>query len=508
MADHSTIEWTEATWNPIVGCDIFSPGCTNCYAMGMAARIEAMTAALRKQGKAGAPHYDGTTRRVKGKAVWTGKLALAPETILTEPLSWKRPRKIFVNSMGDLFHEAVPDEWIDRVFAVMALAPQHTFQVLTKRAQRMRQYMDVFAGREMVSDRVQCAMWEISERRTDHFHGGWPLRNVWLGVSTEDQARADERIPDLLDTPAAIRFVSAEPLLGPIDFYMTSDAMPVEGHPWRNGPILQGIDWIIVGGESGSDARPMHPDWARSIRDQCAAAGVAFFFKQWGSWSPVTIAEDDDGNLGPAYPMAGCADPSAHAATQEALFWQGDRLVHWPLVKTETAVGVRHVGKSRAGRMLDGREHSEFPQPPRGDGAMKTLSKAERIADANYLLLTISMFGRRFFYSHRHNRVARFEMTIDGKLWFRDDYTDKRIYVAYRGRWRHFSHGGTMRRLIDDLANYIRTGERIRAGHFGPWPEYICDGDLWGYGKETMETLRTAMWPRDCVAWPSKAEAA
>ena len=138
---------------------------------------------------------------------------------------------------------------------------------------------------------------------------------------------------------------------------------------------------------------------------------------------------------------------------------------------------------------------------------MSAIKKAERLADANYLILQVSMFGRRFFYNARHNRVARFEITIDGKLWFRDDYTDKRVYVAYKGRWRNFSHGGTCRRLVEDLAKYIRTGERIPAGHFGPWPEYLCDGDLWGYGKETMARLRNAMSPRDCVSWPSKAEA-
>ncbi|MBZ9852841.1 hypothetical protein LB566_03465 [Mesorhizobium sp. CA13] len=140
---------------------------------------------------------------------------------------------------------------------------------------------------------------------------------------------------------------------------------------------------------------------------------------------------------------------------------------------------------------------------------MRSLTKTQRIADANYLILTISIYGRRFFYSPCFNRVARFETTIDGKLWFRDEYTDKRIYVAYRGRWRHFSNGGTLQRIVEDLARYIRTGERVPAGHFGPWPQYICDGDLWGYGEETMTTLRRALLPRDCVAWPvEKAEAA
>ncbi len=136
------------------------------------------------------------------------------------------------------------------------------------------------------------------------------------------------------------------------------------------------------------------------------------------------------------------------------------------------------------------------------EGRISHKTKSERLQDANYLILQVSIFGRRFFYSATHNRVAKFELTIDGKLWFRDDDTDKRIYVAYRGRWKHFSHGGTLRGLVEGLANYIRTGERIGAGHFGPWPQWVCEGDLWGYGKETMEMLRNALRPRDCVAWP------
>lgn len=139
---------------------------------------------------------------------------------------------------------------------------------------------------------------------------------------------------------------------------------------------------------------------------------------------------------------------------------------------------------------------------------MSDRTKAERIADANYLILQVSMFGRRFFHSERHNRVARFEVTVDGKLWFRDDYTDKRVYVAYRGRWSNFSHGGTLRQLVEALSKYIRSGERISASHFGPWPEWCCEGDKWGYGKETMAMLRNAMRPRACVARPSEAQAA
>lgn len=131
------------------------------------------------------------------------------------------------------------------------------------------------------------------------------------------------------------------------------------------------------------------------------------------------------------------------------------------------------------------------------------MDKAERIKDANYLILQISMFGRRFFYNAKHNRVARFEVTLDGKLWLRDDYTDRRVYVAYKGRWRYFSHGGTMRRLVEDLAHWIRTGEPIcYEAHFGPWPHYLCEGDLWGYGHEVMVTFRKSILPRKCVTPP------
>lgn len=280
------IEWTEATWNPIVGCSILSPGCTNCYAMKMAARIEAMGTA---------PHYAGTTRRVNGKAVWTGKLALAPERILTEPLRRKKPTMYFVNSMSDLFHEDVPDPWIDNVFAVMAMAPQHTFQVLTKRSDRMRRYSN---GQWARREALGALMEQIGGDEREGWFApesdgkrGWsgmcvPLPNVWLGVSTERQKETDERMPDLLAATAAVRFVSAEPLLGPIDFTSiarkTSEGLmrPLDGR-------FRTLDWIIVGGESGPGARPMNPEWARSIRDQCVKAGVAFFMKQMDKKTPI-----------------------------------------------------------------------------------------------------------------------------------------------------------------------------------------------------------------------------
>lgn len=296
MTDKSPIEWTDATWNPIVGCSIVSPGCTNCYAMRQAARIEAMAAGARTE-----THYSGTTKRVNGKPIWTGKLALAPKSILHQPLRWKRPRRIFVNSMGDLFHEDVPNDWIDHVFAVMALSPQHTFQVLTKRSDRMRDYCNGDWSLRII-DRLpgHIAGW-LSDGRNI-------LPNVWLGVSAERQQEADERIPDLLATPAAVRFVSVEPLLRPLNIaeYMhdSSCEAPDGDICTCCEPREIYLDWVIVGGESGPDARPMHRDWARSIRDQCAAANVAFFFKQWGGRNKKTAGRLLDGVEHNAMPSA------------------------------------------------------------------------------------------------------------------------------------------------------------------------------------------------------------
>lgn len=368
----SKIEWTGETWNPVVGCSIVSPGCTNCYAMGMAARLEAMVreqdrryiAALyagdekESDDRPPAPkHYAGTTKIVNGKPVWTGKMALAPESTLLSPLKRRKPTTYFVNSMGDLFHEDVPDEWIDRVFAVMALCPQHTFQALTKRSARMRDYVSSVAAKWCIVDgRTPCVRIDEAMDRLapDHWCDRelkeWPLPNVWLGVSCEDQRRADERIPDLLATPAAVRFVSAEPLLGPIRFsditlgggriinaLDPNDALIPIGGP--------SIHWVIVGGESGPNARPMHPDWARSIRDQCMAAGVPFFFKQWGEWLPVSI------------------EPDESAAVYDATRGKDDfrRIDRKRGVEAMRGQAFAKVGKARAGRLLDGREWNEMP---------------------------------------------------------------------------------------------------------------------------------------------------
>lgn len=257
----SAIEWTDRTWNPTVGCMKVSAGCENCYAIRTAYRLAAI----------GQEPYKGLTKKLPdGSVNWTGVVRTLPER-LRIPMGWRAPSRIFVDSMSDLFHEDVPSEFIDQVFATMALTPQHTYQVLTKRPQRMLSYL--------VGDGITRRGW-IAEAAAQNLDEQWPLPNVWLGVSVEDQRAADERIPLLLQTPAAVRFLSCEPLLGPVDLEKPWPNSEVSFshvyHPW----MIQQLDWVIAGGESGPGFRPMDQDWARSLRDQCQAAGVAFFCKQ------------------------------------------------------------------------------------------------------------------------------------------------------------------------------------------------------------------------------------
>jgi len=286
MASKTSIEWTDATWNPATGCTKVSPGCDNCYAE---------TFAERWRGSRG--HYFENGFDVQ----------LRPDK-LEVPLRWRRPRRIFVNSMSDLFHADVPDAYIAKVFGVMALTPRHTYQVLTKRHARMRSllnneafHLSVLAETARQQDEKHpMPAWNPGPRRLK----AWPLPNVWLGVSVENQQWADIRIPALLETPAAVRFLSCEPLLGPVDLWG-----PIEGHRGRprltywldgrpgwgpdqttdTGLVYQELEtgprigWVIVGGESGPGARPMDIEWARTLRDQCAHSGVPFLFKQTGS---------------------------------------------------------------------------------------------------------------------------------------------------------------------------------------------------------------------------------
>lgn len=399
MAENSKIEWTDDTLNPIrardratgkVGwhCTPASDGCRNCYAEGMNRRL-------------------GTGLPYKAQALPQVEVFL-DEAMLMKPLRWRKPRKVFLGSMTDIFADFVTDEMLDRIFAMMALTPQHTYQVLTKRAERMRAYacdantpnriaralLDMFIAGQIPDGKrtITDDTWPLDDDAPDDDPRllRWPLPNVWLGVSAEDQKTADERIPHLLATPAAVRFVSAEPLLGPVDLTQIDAGVhddfgdcgghpdphyPIESVGWGRTDALRGeywgttrtpdgvvhhaneelgfreprLDWIIVGGESGPGARPMHPDWARSIRDQCAAAGVAFFFKQWGEWREV------DG-------------PKTHKSHRErgagTHFLTRDGKLH---LRANSYLSVYHeyivarLGKARAGRLLDGIEHNDMP---------------------------------------------------------------------------------------------------------------------------------------------------
>jgi protein gp37 len=267
----SQIEWTDRTWNPVVGCTKVSAGCKHCYAK----TLHDQRHKAHNDGKAVPAQYAQPFETVQ----------LMPDR-LRDPLSWRKPQRVFVNSVSDLFHEDVPDEFLDRVFAVMALSPSHTFQVLTKRAERMRAYLgDMRPGSKRVIAIRQATAPFLSLAGYPTEAITFPLPNVWLGVSVEDQRAADERIPALLSTPAAVRFLSCEPLLGPVN--LDNALLPSLGElrgllrpEWKAAPK---VDWVIVGGESGAGARPMELEWARSLVRQCQAAGLSVFVKQLGA---------------------------------------------------------------------------------------------------------------------------------------------------------------------------------------------------------------------------------
>lgn len=342
----TSIEWTRGedgsqgyTWNPVTGCSKVSAGCTNCYAEKVS-------------------HRFGWTNKPWNAAHAAENVQLHPER-LEQPLRWRKPRRIFVNSMSDLFHEQVPFEFIEHVFTVMEEAEHHTFQVLTKRPHRMLEFMDWYRKRSC-DDSVGLT-W-------------YPKKHIWLGVSVENQQAADERIPLLLLTPAAVRFLSCEPLLGPVSLDRWFGLQ--EGNQWTeclcneinesDRPCItcecrkelgkkSGLDWIIVGGESGSHARPMHPDWARTLRDQCAEVGVPFFFKQWGEYI-VPL----DGL--PACRVCGCTE---HNACPDVCWWIEEDLCsncEGLEAVPERPVEFGRVGKKAAGRILDGRTWDEFPR--------------------------------------------------------------------------------------------------------------------------------------------------
>jgi protein gp37 len=340
MSDHTNIEWTDATWNPITGCSVVSAGCKHCYAMRLAGTR------LRHH-----PSRAGLTRETSAGPVWTGKVRLN-EAWLDQPVRWKKPRRIFVCAHGDLFHPAVPVEWIDQVFAVMALAPQHTFQVLTKRPGRMLDWFRRTPYTRILrqADILRAARPNLcSVGISDPTRTPWSW--VWLGVSVEDQPTADERIPLLLQTPAAVRFISAEPLLGPVRLpFARLGEWNRLAREYGQEHAATALSWVIVGGESGPRARPSHPDWFRILRDQCQAAGVAFFFKQWGAWEVASAA---NGHFGSRMPVTG-----------ERYVWLGSdgRTQTGSSNGLEAAYAAARVGKRAAGRRLDGRTWDEFPR--------------------------------------------------------------------------------------------------------------------------------------------------
>jgi len=283
MSGNTAIEWTDRTWNPLTGCTKVSPGCDHCYAKTMHERFN------------GPGSFDTVT--------------LHPER-LRQPLSWRKPSMVFVNSMSDLFHQDVPDEYIADVFTAMAAAERHTFQLLTKRHARMRSLLSSPRWPELLTRDPNVWPSDLDPER--------PLDNVWLGVSVENQQWADIRIPALLDTPAAVRFLSCEPLLGPVNLAESFRKWVPSGRYFVDRAVLPArevLHWVIVGGESGRGARPMEVEWARALRDQCKAASVPFLFKQWGEYAQI-------GHDGP----------------------------------------MRRIGKKNAGRLLDGRTWDEYPQ--------------------------------------------------------------------------------------------------------------------------------------------------
>ncbi len=302
------IEWATDVWNPVTGCTKVSEGCRNCYAERMVKRFGHRLHGDKPAGVGIRPRE-------------FVHVQLHPEK-LDQPLHWRKPRRVFVCSMGDLFHEDVPWSFIVEVFLRMNRTGNHTFMVLTKRPERMREF---------------CS--------SEQFMDSGPLANVWLGVSVEDQKTADERIPLLLQTPAALRFVSCEPMLGPVKLWRQQP----NGRLLNLGEVAngRGLDWVICGGESGPGARPMHPEWARSLRDQCAAANVPFFFKQWGEWA--WASQTAGGQLTHAVCRHGHVSvfngDDMRRACAECTGWEG----------------LRRVGKKAAGRELDGMMHDVMP---------------------------------------------------------------------------------------------------------------------------------------------------
>jgi protein gp37 len=342
MGETTKIAWTDATVNFWQGCTKVSAACDHCYAEAIASRFKTAEWGFNKP---------RTERLAKA----------AREALKLERRAIRQGRriKVFSNSMSDFFDNEVPDEWRDAAMAVIALTPHLDWLVLTKRPKVMRAYLTVtrarFASETLGSyQMIYNAMGRLGRAQLNDPHPyrkafpqgmPWPLPNLWLGVTAEDQTMWDLRRRDLEETPAARRFVSMEPLLGPIDAHLDEGV----------------VDWVIAGGESGKDARPMHPDWARSLRDQCVTAGVSFFFKQWGEWQAVYDRDVDDPDWRRCPHCTG-GDGRRGRYLNLAGGWgfHGERVVF-----------VKRVGKKAAGRLLDGREWNEQPQPFATGGVVK-----------------------------------------------------------------------------------------------------------------------------------------
>lgn len=349
MSQNTKIEWTDATWNPVTGCSKVSQGCKHCYAERDWARVAAPRA--KPNVYTGRPFTD---------------VQCHPER-LGQPVLWTQPKRIFVNSMSDLFHPAVPFYFIAQVFAVMSVTTRHTYQILTKRPERMLAFFKLIGDSDFNAlDRISDAWPETipwiaaTEHRGGYDNCGpaWPFKNVWLGVSVEDQATADERIPLLLQAPAAIRWISAEPLLGPLDLSRALGLKPA-GIDQRLIPNhYPDLNWVVVGGESGPHARPMHPDWARSLRDQCRAARVPFLFKQWGEWAPRSACY----HTLTSGQAAADIDPGATRWPCIRLTYAGNNGRDIANAADGDDCYMQKVGKALAGRQLDGRTCDQYPE--------------------------------------------------------------------------------------------------------------------------------------------------
>lgn len=361
MGQNTTIEWTNATWNCIRGCSLVSAGCENCYAMREANR----------HAGPGRP-YEGLVRKTPGGPRWTGAVHLVPEK-LGDPLRWRKPLRIFTASMSDPFHPAIPDIFLCAMFGVMSLTPHHIHQPLTKRPERA---LDWFRSLDRRAERIATIFpdetlnwrrWHVLRAAAVNYLGSgklpsipsadppWPLPNVWVGFSAENQPTFDERWEHAQHVPSAVLWVSLEPLLGPVDV----------------SRALHHLRWVVVGGESGPGARPLHPDWVRSLRDECVSSGVPFFFKQWGAWKPLAgVYEEqvlEDGTVNEDYVQHlldaharyenGALEPSGYFST-----WSKGNDVQVQHQPSRGAVYMARVGKGKAGALLDGREWREYPE--------------------------------------------------------------------------------------------------------------------------------------------------